>query len=92
MGRLSGVLVGSALLAYLGAYFAMLQPANLTILDGASGYRGRLPAYRMGGSVTATAFRPLLWLDKQIRPRYWAWESLPYGSSCMSVPSQAPNE
>ena len=74
MGRESGIiLVGFALLlAYICGYLALLQPVDLTILDGASGYRVRFPAYRMGGSVTATAFQPLLRLDQQVRPWYWA--------------------
>jgi hypothetical protein len=85
MGHRAGILVGAALLiAYIGGYIALLRPADLTILDGETGCRVRLPAYRIGGPVPQTAFRPLLWIDQRVRPRYWAWESLPYGSNSMS--------
>jgi hypothetical protein len=85
MGRASQaiLLVLILLLGYLGAYVALLRPADLIILDGASGYQVRLPAYRMGGPIAQTTFEPLFRLDRQLRPSYWAWKSLPYGSNCM---------
>jgi hypothetical protein len=84
MPRRSAILISFAFLfLYFAAYLALLKPAHCTILDGASGRRVRYPMYRIGGSLTATVFRPVLWLDHKIRPLYWAWEELPYGASCM---------
>ena len=83
MSRTIGVLIVLALLTYLGGYAVLLQPIDLMILDGASGYRARFPAYRVSAPGVETAVRPVAWLDQQVRPRYWAWQSLPHGSGAM---------
>lgn len=72
------------LVAYVGGYVALLSPGELVLLDGGSGLRARVPAYRVGGLVPRTIFGPALWVDQRVRPQYWDWEELPYGSECMS--------
>ena len=71
--------------AYVGLYWVLARPADSVILDGGSGYRVRIPGYRIGGRATGAIFRPALWADQRIPPRYWEFETSPYGSNCMSV-------
>lgn len=80
-----GVLVAFALIivAYVAGYFAMLRPADIVVLDGEVGLRVRVPVYEVSGSAPRTLFRPALWVDRQVRSRYWACEKLSYGSECM---------
>ena len=70
-------------LAYFVSYLALLEPLDFVILDGHSGYRVRTAGYRIGNGFVATAFEPLLRLDHFVRPKFWEWEQLGYGSSPM---------
>jgi hypothetical protein len=69
------MVVGAAVLlaTYAGFYAALLAPAEIGD-GGLAHWSGcRIPAYRAGGRFAETAFRPAHWVDRQIRPDYWAW-------------------
>jgi hypothetical protein len=59
------------LVGYLGSYVALLRPAYVVLIDGASCERLRAPAYRAKGETVRAVFAPAAWLDQQLRPDYW---------------------
>jgi hypothetical protein len=69
---LAPLLVAALLLlpgAYLGAYFALARYSpQLHMCDDGTCRRRH---YRYGGEVAETAFWPLHWADRRMRPRYW---------------------
>jgi len=75
MSRVRVIVVGIVLLlaAYVGSYLALLDP--IEVGDGGL-YRWsscRVPAYRAGSDFADAVFRPAAWVDRQVRPDYWAW-------------------
>jgi hypothetical protein len=54
-------------LAYVGSYIVLLSPMP-------SPWEGEPndAAYRAGGNAAETVFVPLEWIDRRVRPGYWA--------------------
>ena len=67
--------VGIVLLlgGYVLSYTALLDPGEFGEGGAWSMPYCRVPAYRAGGDFAAAAFRPAVWVDRQVRPGYWAW-------------------
>lgn len=54
-------------LAYVGSYLVLLSPMPSPWLGEPND-----AAYRAGGRTAETAFAPLEWLDRRVRPGYWS--------------------
>jgi len=62
------------LATYVGLYVSLLQPDIFIPCSLNSHFQMHLraPRYRVGGTAAEIAFRPLSYLDRKIRPHYWA--------------------
>jgi hypothetical protein len=60
--------------AYFGLYASLLQPDTFVpcLLNSHFQWHLRVPRYRVGGTAAEIAFGPLSWLDRKLRPNYWA--------------------
>jgi hypothetical protein len=54
-------------LAYVGSYLALLSPMPSPWFGEPND-----ATYRVGGRTAETAFAPLEWLDRRVRPGYWS--------------------
>ena len=63
-----------AAIAYLGLYALLLRPDTFVPCSLGSHFQWhlRVPRYRVGGAAAEIAFEPLAWLDRKLRPNYWA--------------------
>lgn len=65
------VVLAALPLLYVLAYLILLD-ASATLPIHAFNYR--LDRYRLGGQTARIVFRPLNFIDRNIRPGYWAFE------------------
>jgi|HubBroStandDraft_6_1064221.scaffolds.fasta_scaffold622305_1 hypothetical protein len=63
-----------ALATYSGLYVTLSQPDTFIPCSLNSHFQMllRAPHYRVGGAAAEIAFGPLSWLDRKLRPNYWA--------------------
>ena len=70
--RLAVIAIVLALVIYAGSYTALLDPSESPIANISPMTMRRHPAYRAGGDFAEAVFRPAAWVDRQLRPGYWA--------------------
>jgi hypothetical protein len=72
--RLAGRAIPFLAVAYCGLYASLLQPHTFVPCSLNSHFQLHLsvPHYRVGGAAAEIAFGPLAWLDRKLRPNFWA--------------------
>jgi hypothetical protein len=70
--RVVGTVATVLILAYVGSYLALSDPAQY-----GESRRGGFtiwvePHYRVGGETAAAVFRPIEHIDRRARPSFWA--------------------
>jgi hypothetical protein len=72
--NLAARLIIVAIFAYVGVYISLSDPETFIpcLLNSHFQLQLRAPRYRIGGAAAELVFAPLSWLDRKIRPNYWA--------------------
>ena len=79
------------LLAYVGGYFGLSNPARCGMGRG-GGYTSWVePNYRVGGDAAEWVFWPLEQLDRRVRPTFWATQRYSYDTDSVVAPDPPPD-
>ena len=58
--------------AYVATYAGLSSPRERLVMHSDGICRpGHGTSYRLGGKVAEKAFKPLEWIDRQVRPKFW---------------------